>query len=78
MIKVIMYTKENCPNCKRAKFMFEACPVEIELKEYNINKDYHAQQYLIDKGIMSVPSFEINGKIIEGFNEGKIMEELGL
>lgn len=94
MIEIIMFTKDDCPNCKRAEFMFSACPVELKLIKFNITplengqsridengdsySSYDAQNILKSNNIMSVPSFNINDKWIEGFNEGKIMEELGL
>ena len=94
MIEVVMFTKDNCPNCERAKMLFEYCPVEIKLIKFNISplgngqsridengdsySSYEVQEVLKNNDIMSVPSFKINGEWIEGFNEGKIKEELGL
>jgi len=58
--KITMFTKNNCPNCMRAKMLFASCPVEI-------------------LGIQTAPTFEFeNGKFIYGFDEGKLMNELGL
>lgn len=81
MIKVIMYTKENCPNCNRADMLFQFCPVEHSIIKKNIDDKNMGKEYskeLKEKDIMSVPSFVINGNWVEGFNEGKIKEELGL
>jgi len=94
MIEIIMFTKNDCPNCKRAEMLFQFCPIEIKLHKFNITplengqsridsngdsySSYEVQELLKTNNIMSVPSFNINGKWIEGFNEGKIKEELGL
>jgi len=81
MIKVIMYTKENCSNCDRADMLFQFSPVQHIIIKKNINDKNMGEEYskeLKEKDIMSVPSFVINGNWVEGFNEGKIKEELGL
>jgi len=78
MIEVVMFTKNNCPNCSRADMLFQFCPVKIELIKKNVDEHPKVRKMLDDRGIMSLPSFVINGIWIEGFNEGKIKEELGL
>ncbi|HDR6821556.1 TPA: glutaredoxin family protein [Bacillus thuringiensis] len=80
--KIVVYTKNNCPNCNRAKFMLKHCPVDVELIEINVDnsKDVDkAYENLKSNGIHSLPSFKFeNGNIVVGFEEGKIMNELGL
>jgi len=78
MIEIVMFTKNDCPNCRRADMLFEYCPVDINITKKNIDEHPKIKKMLDDKGIMSLPSFVINGNWIEGFNEGKIKEELGL
>jgi len=78
MIEIVMFTKNDCPNCRRADMLFEYCPVDISILKKNVDKSETFAKELKEKDIMSVPSFVINGKWIEGFNEGKIKEELGL
>ncbi|WP_410805413.1 glutaredoxin domain-containing protein, partial [Paraburkholderia sp. SIMBA_053] len=34
-----MFTKNDCPNCKRAKHFLGFAPVEIELEERNIEEN---------------------------------------
>ena len=79
--KIVMYTKNDCPNCKRAKFMFEACPVEVEIIEINVDNSSDTDKVyenLKSNGIHSLPAFKFeNGNIVVGFEEGKIMKELG-
>jgi len=78
MIEIIMFTKNDCPNCKRAEMLFQFCPIEINITKKNVDEEKAFMEMLKEKDIMSVPSFVINGEWIEGFNEGKIKEELGL
>lgn len=92
-LKVKMFTKTVCPTCKVAKQQLSFLPVPVEIEEYNIednnpNKDfivhdgsiYTYEEYLTEKlESMSTPTFEFeSGRIIRGYNEGEIREELGL
>ncbi|PEN76869.1 NrdH-redoxin [Bacillus toyonensis] len=76
--KIIMFTKNNCGDCKRAKFMLAHCPVNVEIKEINVElkeNEHHIKQ----QGLMTLPAFLMeDGNIIHGFHEGKIMNALGL
>ncbi|WP_163257908.1 glutaredoxin family protein [Bacillus paranthracis] len=76
--KITMFTKNNCPNCMRAKMLFASCPVEVEITEINLETpEGKAHQEIL--GIQTAPTFEFeNGKFIYGFDEGKLINELGL
>ncbi|PEI73860.1 glutaredoxin domain-containing protein [Bacillus toyonensis] len=77
--KIVMFTKNDCPNCKRAKHFLGFAPVEIELEERNIEENEIYKVEAEDLGLMSLPAFKFeNGNIVRGFEEGKIMNELGL
>lgn len=81
MKKIIMYTGNNCGKCKRAKEMFENCPVDVEIEERNV--DLVPSHLIVLKegyGSMSLPVFIIDDKPLIGFEEnlGEIMEYLGL
>lgn len=79
-MKITMYTQTECPNCKRAKFMFKYCPVVITLIEKNIEKNKEWKRELEqDVQSYTLPTFVFeNGTVIRGFNEGQIRNELGL
>lgn len=79
-MKIVMYTKNNCPNCKRAEFMFSACPVEIELEKRNVEVINEYMEELKELGSITLPTLIINENVYIGFEEnlGKIQEELGL
>jgi len=75
-----MYTKDDCPNCMRAKMLFLHCPVYVEVVEKNIDRnEEYKKQLEFNHGSYIVPTFVFgNGHVERGFNEGKIMEVLGL
>lgn len=62
--------------------MFEACSVEVEIIEINVDNSCDtdkAYENLKSNSIHSLQAFKFeNGNIVVGFEEGKIMEELGL
>lgn len=89
-IKVKMFTKTVCPTCKIAKQQLSFLPVPVEIEEYNIedkesyvvvnNVEYQSELYLVEVlESMSTPTFEFeSGRIVRGYIEGEIREELGL
>lgn len=44
-MKIIMYTKDKCPNCERAKFMLNYSPVPVELEIRNIESGEDAEKF---------------------------------
>ena len=82
MIKVIIYTKNNCPNCNRAKFMFENCPVDVDLEERNIDEREEYKFELTNiLNSNTLPTFLLGkGEPLRGFDEnlGNLQEVLGL
>lgn len=79
-MEIIMYTKNNCPNCKRAEFMFSACPTEVNLIKKNVEVVNDYMEELKELDSITLPTLVINGNVYKGFEEnlGKIQEELGL
>lgn len=70
-----MYTTPVCKYCKVAKEFFNKKSLSFE--EIDVTKDQSAMQEMLEKaGQMSVPVFDINGKILVGFNQAKIEEAL--
>ncbi|MCU5640837.1 glutaredoxin family protein [Bacillus cereus] len=87
-IKVKMFTKTVCPTCKVAKQQLSFLPVDVDIEEINIETDsvhvgghlMNADAYLTDiLESMATPTFEFeSGRIVRGYIEGEIREELGL
>lgn len=80
MVEIVMFTKDNCPNCKRAEFMFSACPVEVKLVKKNIEQESKYFDELKEIGSNTLPTLVIGENTYIGFEEnlGKIQEVLGL
>ncbi|HHT7143437.1 TPA: glutaredoxin family protein [Bacillus cereus] len=79
--KITMFTKNNCPNCNRAKVMFKECPVEVDIEELNVDEVQMHRKVLTEVyESNTLPTFIIGENVYRGFDEniGKIMEHLGL
>lgn len=75
--KVIIYSTPSCGYCKMAmEYLKEK---GIPYIEYNVLADRQKAMEMIQKTQqMAVPVIEIDGKVMVGYNRGKINELLGL
>jgi glutaredoxin-like YruB-family protein len=77
MKKVIVYSTPTCHFCHLAKDFFTEKGVAFE--DRDVMTDLVARQEMVTKsGQMGVPVIDIEGKIIVGFDEGTIVNELSL
>ena len=75
--KIEIYTTPSCAYCHMAKEYFKSKGLEYE--EIDVLKNVPKRQEMItETGQMGVPVIKINGKIVIGFNKGKINELLGI
>ncbi len=75
MVKVKIYTKDNCPYCIKAKLLFKKYKVNFD--EIQI-KNQEEQDNLIEiTGWMTVPQIFINDKFIGGCDDLYKLEEEG-
>ncbi|ANT41158.1 glutaredoxin [Bacillus phage KonjoTrouble] len=92
-MNIIMYTKNNCPNCMRAEFMFSACPTPVNIEKRNVDENESHKSYLTEVfDSNTLPTFVYESDVLEfgewkkkinvlrGFDEnlGKLQEVLGL
>lgn len=63
-----VYSKNNCPNCVRAKSLLESRGVNYT--EINIETDPDARQMLLDKGLRSVPQIFHGYELLPGGFDG--------
>lgn len=75
--KVVVYSTPTCPYCIKIKEFLKENNIDFE------NIDVSSGQEKIDEmvkksGQMGVPVVDVDGKIIVGFDKGKIKEALGL
>ncbi len=75
--RVTVYSTESCPYCYMVKdFLNEH---NIPFEDIDVGKNREAAQEMIRKtGQMGVPVIEIDGKIIIGFDQEALKQELDL
>ena len=67
-MEVILYSKENCQWCDRARMLFDS--INVKYIEYKYQKDFTKEQFINEFGSDSTfPQVSINTKHIGGFNE---------
>lgn len=69
--RVIIYTVDGCPFCKRAKALLTAKGVTFEEKELSHNEHY-AEELVHLTGHALVPVTLIAGETITGFDEPRL------
>ena len=75
MHKVLIYTTPTCVYCKMTKEFLEERNIAYE--EKNVSLDEKATQEMVEKsGQMGVPVIDIDGRVIIGFDKGKLSELL--
>ena len=75
MAKVIIYSTPACVYCKMAKAYFQQN--QVPYTEHDVASDAVAREEMIQKtGQLGVPVIDINGKIVIGFDQGRIKELL--
>lgn len=76
-MKVIVYSTKTCPWCKKTKEFLKANKIPFTNKDVGGNKK-NAEEMFKKSGQQGVPVTDIDGKIIVGFNEGKLKRALKL
>ncbi len=75
MAKVIVYSTKTCPWCKKTKEFLKTNKIPFTNKDVGSSKK-NAQEMIKKSGQQGVPVVDIGGKMIVGFNEGKIKSAL--
>lgn len=75
--RVIVYSTQTCPWCKKTKEFLKANKISFTNKDVGTNQKY-ATEMIEKSGQQGVPVTDINGKIIVGFKEGELKRALGL
>ena len=77
MKNVTIYSTPTCGWCRIAKQFFQH--YNVEFKEIDVAGDQAALKEMVQKsGQMGVPVIDVEGDIIVGFNQPKLMELLEL
>ncbi len=70
---IILYRTQDCPYCHQAKELLDS--KNISYKEIDVSKDEKAASEMVKKsGQLGVPVLDINGQIVVGFDQEKILE----
>ena len=76
MAKVVIYSKDYCPYCTRAKNLLESKGISYE--EHNIENKPEEMKALMEKtGMRTVPQIFINDKLIGGFDDMNALDKEG-
>lgn len=75
--KIIVYTKNACPNCTQVKFGLEATGLNFEVRNIDENEEYRKEFDAYGYNAAPVTVFP-NGKVLVGFEFGEFATELGL
>jgi glutaredoxin 3 len=77
MSNVRVFSTKTCPYCYMLKdFLKEH---EVKFEDIDVSSDYEAAMEMIKiSGQRGVPVADINGRVVVGFDQGKIKELLNL
>ena len=65
-MKVVIYSKDNCPNCVKAKALMEQHNPEIVKLGEDISRDAFFEKF---PGVKTVPQIEIDDQYIGGYTD---------
>ncbi|MGM0366139.1 MAG: glutaredoxin family protein [Actinomycetota bacterium] len=75
MDKIIVYSTETCPFCKKTKDYLKSRGVNFD--DIDVALERERLEEMIEKsGQMGVPVIDINGKVIVGFDQKEIDKQL--
>ena len=69
MSKVIVYSKNNCTFCTKAKNLLKSVGLEYTEKKMEDFKDVNEMFDDIGKPVRSMPQIKINDELIGGYNQ---------
>ena len=76
MKKVIIYSKDPCPCCVKAKFLLQR--KKVEFSEIKVNSDSIREEMIVKSGgRMTVPQIFIDGVHVGGCDDLYALEEKG-
>lgn len=66
---LVVYSKNNCPQCDKAKHIFKSKGIAFD--EVKIDENAEARDWLIEQGHKSAPQIYLNGDLfVEGGYQG--------
>jgi len=79
MAKVVVYSADYCPYCKRAKALLQYKGVEFEeiVIKPEEETEIFAKLYEMTGGRQTIPQIFIDGKSVGGFTDIKALDDAG-
>ena len=70
-MKIVIYSKNNCQFCTKAKHLVKTLGLEYEEKslEKDFDSDPSKMMEDIGKPVRTMPQIKINGELIGGYNQ---------
>lgn len=76
MTQIKIYTSPTCPHCKMLKEFLSKKKVDFIAYDVTSDKEALKEMINISDGVRSVPVISLCDKVIVGFNQGTLEEEL--
>ncbi len=71
-LHVIIYSASGCPACQQAKAWMTAYGISFEERDIDATTEYVQQLRLLNRR-MSIPTFDIDGNVMVGFNPRRLV-----
>ena len=68
-MKVIVYSKNNCIYCTKAKTMLSSLGIQYTEKKFEDFKSVESFKKDIGKDVRTIPQIKINGELIGGYHQ---------
>ena len=69
MMEIIIYSKNNCPFCNKAKHLVKTLGYEYTEKKMEEFDSPEAMLEDIGKQVRTMPQIKIDGKLVGGYNQ---------
>lgn len=66
---IVVYTKDNCPFCVKAKALIKGLGLKYEEKNLKEFESVEAMIKDIGKNVRSMPQIKINDELVGGYNQ---------
>lgn len=70
-MKIVIYSKQNCQYCNKAKHLVKSLGLQYEEKSLEKDFDYDVDKLIADVGkkVRTMPQIKIDEELIGGYNQ---------
>ena len=72
MKNIVVYTKNNCPECVKTKEFLDSKKIEYTIVD--VVEEPSAREFLMSQGLRSVPQIYVDGKLTVGGYRGLLKQ----